>query len=69
MGDAYGLRKSLYEKILAWNRGLSEWTPCSAWGLLERQPEQPALREPQQEQSEQPERQYRFSMCPARETA
>jgi RNA-directed DNA polymerase len=69
MGDTYDLRKTLYHKIHAWNRGLSEWTPCSAWGLLEQQPEQPALREPQQEQSEQPEQQCRFSMCPARETA
>jgi hypothetical protein len=69
MGDTYGLRKSLHDKIHAWNRGLSEWTPCSAWGLLEQQPDQHALREPQQEPTEQPEQQCRFSMCPERETA
>jgi len=69
MGDTYNLRASLRRKLLLLNRGSGEGESCCAWGLVEQQSEQPALRDPQQEQSGQPQQQSGFSMFPVKESA
>ncbi|MBN2189204.1 MAG: hypothetical protein JW699_07105 [Chitinispirillaceae bacterium] len=62
MGNTWRLRNSLRERLAQW-RGPGAGLPRSAWGLVEQQREQPALRVPEQQQPGQQEQQLRVSLC------
>jgi retron-type reverse transcriptase len=63
MGDTARMRKRLRAQFERLASGQGETVPRSAWGLVEQQSTELALREPQQEQPGQPQQQYRFPVC------
>jgi hypothetical protein len=65
LGNTMRLREKLYDKYqrMMHIKGQGATVPRVAWGLVEQQCKQSSFREPQQQQSEQPEQQYRFSCC------
>ena len=64
MGDTWNLRNSLCAKLAQW-RGPGGVLPGAAWGLVEQQQRQPAVRVPEQQQPEQQEQQHWVPLCSA----
>jgi len=62
-GDTVRLRERLCARFERLSAGQGETVPRSSWGLVEQQSREPALREPQQERTGQPQQQQRVPVC------
>ena len=65
MGNTVRLRARLCARFERLVEGRGVNVPRAAWGLVEQQQRQPALREPEQQQPREQEQQQRVSLCAA----